>query len=297
MESFSSYLGSFGELAGSIAGGGAFAGVVTVIVTYMFLSIYSKHAFKAYGLEEVKLPFGIYLKRSNVIEYANSDAVTIEGLYETIQQLEYRGREKMREVMQTMALEYAQKKPQWREYVLRGRIAIATAISDNHIVYSLTDDRIEDYILTKQNQTVDAVCEEMPKDAEEFIRKITALFFTRVIKIQKWLCLEKITAYEEALLRMKMDGSKVRCETKIQKNKKYLDAIRDIEGSSIVTSFAEESSIIDNLAPKLMADNINNVEQVAEELEKKMDSGIKIKKPDSGIRSKVKTSKAAQEEP
>ncbi len=153
-------------------------------------------------LDEMKLPLGIYLKRSGIDEMADCDAVTIEGLYETIQQLEYRGREKMRSVMQNMASEYAKQKPHWREYILRGRIAIATAISDNHIVFSLTDERIGDYILTKQNQTVDAVCEEMPPEAEKFIRKITALFFTRVIKIQKWLCMEKIAAYEEAMLRV-----------------------------------------------------------------------------------------------
>jgi hypothetical protein len=220
-------------------GGSGLCAIVVLSMTYFFLWFFAERAKKA-GWKKVKMPLGIYFETDDTADHANADAAIVEGIYETGQQLEYRAKVKMRKIMDSVVNKYMAQyhKPYLQEFILRARMPLSVAISDNHIVYSITDDGVL-YVQTKQQQTIDGVSVYATKLSEaekheiiEILKTLTTEFFLQICSTQRWLCTQKIEAYETALAKLQMDGARARCQAKINKNEKYLRALCELTKDS-----------------------------------------------------------------
>jgi hypothetical protein len=189
--------------------------------------------------EVFELPFGIKYK-SRAEKNIESDINVIEGIHETSQFLEYEARQRMREQMFKAVAKYTGLYPEMKMIIIQGRIAISTAITDNHIVYSLTDTRVTDYISDKQDAVIAATCEELTDGQKDILRAMTAEFILNIIAIQERLSDAKITAYERAMNLLISDGQKNLCAAKIQKNKNYIEEIRNIRAAGVQSAIAAD---------------------------------------------------------
>jgi hypothetical protein len=257
-------------------GGSALCMFAMMVVTYAFIWAFIINARKL-GVSEIKLPFGIYIQLDNLLDVANADMLINEGIHETGQQLEYHTRVRMRAVMERIFNRYLRQYPDYKEYIMRGKLTIADAIADNHIVYSMSNSRVVGYTQKKQEAIIDSVNEDLADKPEviDILNNLVKDFIFLILPIQQRLCEDKIAIYQHGLRQFQLDGNKILCQTKINKNEKYLEAIYDLETNidvhiSHITTYNRKVTSEINGAD-LMKKNLENVNQVRDRL---TESGI-----------------------
>ena len=98
--------------------------------------------------------------------------------------------------------------PTYQDYLLRARLTISNAIADNHIVYSLAQDKVQGYLENKQIQVIDSVSADISQDynATAMLKGLTKEFVGQGLPIQKKMCTEKISSYRRALQLLQLEG-------------------------------------------------------------------------------------------
>jgi len=247
--------------------------MIGLLGTYLYLWYMVERAKKA-GWTLIHFPFGIKIEMSNLVEMYNSDAMVIAGIYESIQQLEFKARARMRQVMNRVCGKWIKSHPQYTEYIIRGKLSFAYAISDNHIVYSLARKRIGEYIDNKLEQLLESVGEDISdnEDAVCVLGRVTEDFVYHIIPVQEKLCYDKLEVYEKALLRLQTEGQRVQCQAKVQKNKGYIESLSELS-STIIHKAADsnarasiDTDIDEQTGASVMAQAMANIEQIAKEM-------------------------------
>jgi hypothetical protein len=123
--------------------------------------------------------------------------------------------------------------PTYQEYLLRAKSVLSDAIADNHIVYSLSQERMQNYVEIKQQQVMGGVCADLFDDpiAIEILNGFTQHFVGQVLPVQRAMCLNKISAYERALESLQLEHSRAICKGKIDKNRGYIADMDLLKGS------------------------------------------------------------------
>jgi len=223
--------------------------IVALLITYAFAWHFVMKA-KERGFDRVYLPFMKLESNQDVeqiITMANTDTVLIESLDATRQTLELETHERMMRVLNRTAVRYIQKygpldkgdaSPEqppngasYTDYIQKTKLSLMFVISQNHIIQLLARHGIEPYIEDKQIQivnTVSAGAENRP-EIVRMVEKMVKEFIVQIVPIQRALCENKIDSYRAAIVRMQMDGNKARCQAKIERNERYLEAIAGIE--------------------------------------------------------------------
>jgi len=247
--------------------------VVVLLATYLYLWFMVERLVRA-GCTVLHLPFGIKIELSNIATMYNADALIVAGIYESIQALEHRAKDRMRKVMNRVCGKWIKQYPQYTEYIIRSKLSFAYAISDNHIIYSLTTKRISEYINTKHEQALESVGEDISgnDDLVDALGQVTEDFVYHIIPIQEKLCYDKLEVYEEALMRLQTDSQRVQCQSKIEKNKGYLESLSDLS-STIIHRAADSNArasvdvdVDDMTGSKIMAQSMATIERIAKDM-------------------------------
>ena len=245
-------------------------------MTYAFLwivvPIFSKH------YDKVNLPLGIKLERDrgvdDVLRQASSDAVVVQGIYETGERLEHQAREQMRRVMISVVRRYlddnVDNKP-YQEYLLRSKLTFSNIISENHIVYSLSQNRVREYVENKQVQVVDSIGVNISQDANAIfmLHGLTKEFIGQILPVQKKLCSEKIASYKRAFQLLQLEGNRALCQAKIEKNENYLVSMGELENTYEYQSVLLRQPNLSNElgGATLIEDSVNKTLKVLGQLE------------------------------
>jgi len=247
-------------------------------MTYGFLWLVLPMFAKYY--DKVHLPFGVKLERDrsvdNILQQASSDAVVIQGIYETGENLEFQAREQMRRTMTKIVNKYMADNlhnPTYQEYLLRSRVTLSNAVVDNHIVYSLAKEKVIGYVDNKQEQVIDSIGVDISNDyhAMEMLKGLTKDFVGLLLPIQKKMCMEKIASYKRAFQLLQLDGNKALCQAKIDKNNGYLTAMHGLEHTHEYKSAIQKPAMgsdVEADGAMLIDQNINKTLEAYSYLEK-----------------------------
>ena len=269
---------------------GEYAGITFMMLAMTYVFIWFTIPILSKSFDEIRIPPFIYFKKDRaaeqVTQQASSDTIIVQGIYETGENLEYQAREQMRRVMTRVMNKYMSDNthnPVYQDYLLRARLTISNAIADNHIVYSLAQDRVQEYLENKQIQVIDSVSVDISQDhnAVEMLKGLTKEFVGQVLPIQRKMCMEKISSYRRALQLLQLDGNRALCQAKIDKNENYLAAMKNLENtpeykSVVFKRFDDAQSALDGA--ELMEQNVNKTRKALDKLE----AEGKLKNPNGG---------------
>jgi len=252
------------------AGTGATASIFFIATYFFAMRIIDKATEK--GWTKIRIPGGFVFESNGSVEAADSDAMILEGVHESIQQLEFRAKERMRKIMNRVCGKWSVANPQCAEFITKGKLSFSYAISDNHIIFSLAEKRIGEYIKTKQEQLYETIGDErvFSKDVKKVLDSMVEDFVYQIIPVQESLCLNKLEVYEEALTNFKVKGAKVRCQTKIKKNQDYLDALAKLSCTLVRTTLTEiggDADSDDMTGSRILIQSMEKITRIAADMD------------------------------
>jgi hypothetical protein len=255
-----------GEWGSTIAGTSLSVVVCSIILyamTYGFLW-FLLPLVKRMGGKSIKLPFKIEIELDNslahILAQTASDNIIEEGINEVGNKIEQRTRQAMRGVLNRIIQQYIKDNPNntdYHSYFLMARAILADIIADNHIVYSLTKDRLENYVETKQTQVLSGIWGNLDGDDEikGVLNNLVSHFVCHILPIQRTMCLDKISAYERAMEQLQLEHSRAICQGKITKNKDYITNI-----DTVIDNFGLHSGVLSATSSQILKKQLSGAE-------------------------------------
>ena len=237
--------------------GVSISAAIVLAMTYLWLWLVLPMLRKQ-GWTKIKLPLGVSFEVENTVEHANMDMILIESINATSKQLDRQAHTRMREVMYELVNSAMTKCSGMQEYLRRTRLPLSEIITDNNIVSSMSDHGLEKYIAQKQKQVLDTMGIEPPPATTKVINNIVRDFISQVLVVQRRCFMDKVAAYERVLEMFKMDGNKIRCQAKLQKNRELLAITDEFKGQTGV--FKVDHAVPDGA--RLIQQNIDRMEDM-----------------------------------
>jgi len=138
--------------------------------------------------------------------------------------IDYETKRRMRDAARRTIMRTIAKYPHAEEVLLRGRVAISTAICDNHITYDLKRNA-EGYIVRKIEEVSAETYRPLTADEHEAVIYVVVHWVFDIMAIQRRAIDEKLKSYAKAMHDYRLDRFKETLQARIDKNHEYLEAI------------------------------------------------------------------------